>query len=360
MAVDRPLRVVLADDSAFMRALVGRALTDGGFDVVGRAVDGAGALELCRELRPDVLTLDLAMPGLGGLDVLARLGTDAPSVPVVVVSAFSPADGARAVDALTAGAFDLVAKPAGDTPLRAFAEELAEKVRAAAESGARPRPRVRRATAGTGADRPAPPAGQRATSRAGGGPVLAIASSTGGPRSLAALLPRLRSLPAGGVIVQHMPPGFTRSLAERLDRASAVEVREARDGDRLRRDLVLVAPGGTHLRFDAQGVARLTDEPAIGGLRPRADLTISDLARLHGDRLLLLVLTGMGRDGELGAQDVRRARGTIWAEHESTCAVYGMPRAVVEGGLAARALPIEELAGAAADELAGARQEVAA
>jgi two-component system chemotaxis response regulator CheB len=357
MTGDRPLRVVLADDSAFMRALVGRALTDAGFDVVGRAVDGADALERCRELRPDVLTLDLAMPGLGGLDVLARLGTDAPSLPVVVVSAFSPADGARAVDALTAGAFDLVAKPAGDTPLRAFADELAEKVRAAAESGARSRPRTRRPAGGTASERLAPPA---ARPRSGTGPVLAIASSTGGPRSLAALLPRLRTVPAGGVIVQHMPPGFTRSLAERLDRASAVEVREARDGDRLRRDLVLVAPGGMHLRFDAQGVARLTDEPAIGGLRPRADLTISDLARLHGERLLLLVLTGMGRDGELGAQDVRRARGAIWAEHESTCAVYGMPRAVVEGGLATRALPIEELAGVAADALAGARQEVAA
>ncbi|MCK9247707.1 MAG: chemotaxis-specific protein-glutamate methyltransferase CheB [Solirubrobacteraceae bacterium] len=370
MPAGAPIRVVLADDSGFMRALVGRALEDAGFDVVGRARDGAEALTLCAEHRPDVLTLDMAMPGLGGLDVLARIGRDGvPALPVVVVSAFSPADGARAVDALTAGAFDLVLKPGGSTPLTEFADELAAKVRAAAASGSRSgRPTARRAvraaarprdhgpsrapstpttTRPSGTDRPT--AVDRPASHRGDGPLLVVASSTGGPRALATLIPALPArIGRGAVVVQHMPPGFTSSLAERLDRASRPEVREAADGDRLDPGRVLIAPGGRHLRFDRDDVARLADDAPIGGLRPRADLTIADLARRHRSDLLLVVLTGMGRDGAEGAAEVRRHGGTVWSEAEETCAVYGMPRAVAEAGLSDRVLPIDELATAVA------------
>ncbi|WP_320669637.1 chemotaxis-specific protein-glutamate methyltransferase CheB [Patulibacter defluvii] len=344
MAAHRPLRVVLADDSSFMRALVGRALADAGFDVVGRARDGHEALALCRELRPDVLTLDLAMPGLGGLDVLRRIaGGDGGGTPVVVVSAFSPADGARAVDALTGGAFDLVPKPEAGG-LAAFARELAATVRAAAAGDDRPGPAalpvtvpaVRRSLPTTAGDRD---------------PVLVVACSTGGPRALATLVPALPPRVGGGaLVVQHMPAGFTRSLAERLDRGARVRVREAADGDRLDPATVLVAPGGRHLRLDGDAL-RLDDEPPVGGLRPRADLTIADVARRHGERVLLVVLTGMGRDGSDGARAVRRHGGRVLVEAAATCTVHGMPRAVAEAGLADAELPIDELAATVATAL---------
>lgn len=357
MASTAPIRVALADDSGLMRALVGRALEDAGFTVVGRARDGAEALALLRDVRPDVLTLDLTMPGMGGLEVLRRMAAgEAPAVPVVVVSAFSPSEGATAIAALTAGAFELVAKPAAGE-LLAFTAELEAKVRAAAERSranravARERPSVVRPPA----PRPPVPAARPARpARAGRAKVVVIASSTGGPRALSVLLPELPApLGRGAIVVQHMPAGFTRSLAERLDRSSALNVREAVDGDRLEPGAVLVAPGGLHLRVDEGGGVRTTLEPPVGGLRPRADHTIADIARCFGERVLLVVLTGMGRDATDGAREVRRLGGRILVESAETSTVYGMPRSVAEAGLADAILPLPELAGAIAEHAGG-------
>jgi two-component system chemotaxis response regulator CheB len=153
------------------------------------------------------------------------------------------------------------------------------------------------------------------------------------------------------VIVQHMPAGFTASLAARLDAASPLTVREAGDGAALLPDTALLAAGGHHLRLDGRR-ARLTDEAEIGGLRPRADLTIADAAQAYGPRLLLVVLTGMGRDGTAGAEEVRRHGGRVLAEAETTCTVYGMPRAVADAGLADAVLPLDELPGAIVRETA--------
>jgi two-component system chemotaxis response regulator CheB len=335
----KPSRILVADDSTFMRRLLTQALRDAGFEVVGQAADGDEALALYRELRPDAMTLDLAMPGMDGIGVLRALRGERSSLPVVVVSAFSPAHGARAVDALAEGAFDLVAKPAFGEPLEQFVGTLRDKVTQAATSGPRAprvpraaRPRVRRAPVGTKK-------------------VVLIATSTGGPRALAELVPALPSpLGAGGMIVQHMPAGFTASLAQRLNRGSKLNVIEAGGGESLRPDTLILAPGGSHLRLDDRGVAQLSDEAAIGGLRPRADLTIADAARLYGERLLLVVMTGMGKDGLDGARAVRARGGRILAEAESTCTVYGMPRAIVEADLADDVLPLGDLAEAIAAE----------
>jgi len=322
------LRVVVADDSAFMRRLLTDALQRSGHTVVAAVEDGDQALKACRGLHPDVLTLDLAMPGLDGLGVLRGLREEASPVPVVVVSAFSPAHGARAVDALAEGAVDLVAKPAAGEALQGFLAELSEKVLLAASSR-----RAGRAPSG----RPAPPpaASRGGSARASRPRAVVIACSTGGPRALAELLPKLPSpLGAGCLIVQHMPPGFTGSLAERLDRASVLNVREAASVDRLEPRTVLVAPGGHHLRIRPDRTTVLDEEAPIGGLRPRADITIADAARTFGKDLLLVVLTGMGKDGLEGALEVRRQGGRILAEAESSCTVYGMPRAIVEANLA--------------------------
>jgi two-component system, chemotaxis family, protein-glutamate methylesterase/glutaminase len=183
--------------------------------------------------------------------------------------------------------------------------------------------------------------------------VVVVACSTGGPRALASLVPALPSpLGAGGLLVQHMPPGFTASLATRLDNAGALSVREARTGDAIDAGSLLVAPGGSHLRLSDDRRLRLSDEAPEGGLKPRADFTISDAARLFGRRVLLVVLTGMGKDGLQGAVDVKRGGGRVLVEAESTCTVYGMPRAIAEAGLADAVLPLDQLPGAIAKELA--------
>jgi two-component system chemotaxis response regulator CheB len=355
----KPSRILVADDSTFMRRLLTQALRDAGFDVVGEAADGDEALALYRDLRPDAMTLDLAMPGMDGIGVLRALRGERSSLPVVVVSAFSPAHGARAVDALAEGAFDLVAKPAFGEPLEQFVSALREKVTAAAAasastSGGTITPAAPRAArpARTATDAGSAVARLRARrAPAGTKKVVLIATSTGGPRALAELIPALPSpLGAGGMIVQHMPAGFTASLAQRLDRSSKLTVVEAGGGEVLKPDTLILAPGGSHLRLGDHGTARLTDEAAIGGLRPRADLTILDAAKVFGERLLLVVMTGMGKDGLEGAHEVRARGGRILAEAESTCTVYGMPRAIVEARLADDVLPLGELAEAIANE----------
>jgi two-component system chemotaxis response regulator CheB len=327
-------RIVVADDSRLMRRMLSDALGRQGFDVVATAADGDEALAACNEHRPDALTLDLAMPGMDGIGVLRALRAGrAEPVPVVVVSAFSPSHGARAVDALAEGAFDLVPKPAFGEGLEVFTAELGRKVEAAAHSG-----RVRRPAARIAPRRPAhrPVAvGKRA---------VVIACSTGGPKALGELIPQLPSpLGAGVVIVQHMPAGFTASLAGRLDATSPLTVSEAQGGEPLSPTTALLAPGGAHLRLGADRHARLSDDAPVGGLRPRADFTIEDAAKLYGARMVLVVLTGMGRDGLDGAKAVKAAGGRVLVEAESTCTVYGMPRAIAEAGLADEILPLDEL-----------------
>jgi two-component system chemotaxis response regulator CheB len=352
-------RVVVADDSGLMRRVLTHALSDAGFDVVGQAKDGDEALELCRRLRPDTMTLDLHMPGMDGIGVLRELKRPgAPAIPVIVVSAFSPAHGARAVDALAEGAFDLVAKPGAGDALSTFVAELSDKVRAAAGSLRRriARPAVLATPAPAPAAAPpappAPAARRPAAVAVGSKPLVFIASSTGGPAALARLVPQLpERLGAGTMIVQHMPAGFTASLAARLDKASKLHVVEAQAGDALAPERVLLGPGGLHLRLDAERRAVLSDDAPIGGLRPRADLAIEDAAKLFGRRLLLVVLTGMGNDGVAGARAVRAHGGRVLIQEESTCTVYGMPRAVAEAGLADAVFGLDELPGAIAREV---------
>jgi two-component system chemotaxis response regulator CheB len=353
-------RVVVADDSALMRRLVGDVLTRGGFDVVATARDGDEALKECRRHRPDAMTLDLSMPGMGGIDVLRTMRGENLDLPVVVVSAFSPAQGAYAVDALAEGAFELVTKPTGLADAPVFEQTLLGRVTLAVTSR-RQAALLRLATSPrtltppwsrTAAPAPAAPVAAPARRpSARGAKVVLIAISTGGPKALAALLPQLPSpLGLGTMIVQHMPAGFTASLADRLNRASKLTVKEAAGAETLNPGVVLLAPGGRHLRMDETGRTQLSDDDPIGGLRPRADLTIEDAARRHGDRLLLVVMTGMGQDGLRGAQAVRHHGGRVLAEAEETCTVYGMPRAVAEAGLVDRVEPLHALAGAIAEE----------
>ncbi len=326
-----------------MRKLLNDTLRTCGVEVVGEAGNGADALAACARLNPDVMTLDLQMPGLSGMDVLRKLPPGGPGV--LVVSAHTDEGSTLAVEALSIGAAEVIRKPAIDGSMSEFAADLKAGVEAAAAARRRPaRPCLARPHAAPSPPAASPragrvrrpvaaPPGPRDSIRALNRPIVVIASSTGGPQALAEVVPRLTNpCGAGVLIVQHMPSGFTRLLAERLNTMSELEVREAVSGDRVRPGLALLAPGGLHLRL-AGGIVTLTEEPPIGGLRPRADLTIEDVAREWRDRCVLIVLTGMGDDGTRGAQALKGAGGVILTEAEETCVVFGMPRSINEAGL---------------------------
>lgn len=338
-SAERP-GVLLVEDSDLVRAVVARIIDESGeFRVVGEAATGFDAIRLVHELAPDLVSLDLEMPELGGLETLGYIMSEAPR-PVVVLSAHGAAGGEPALRALDLGAVEVVAKPGADgagdvAELRA---RLLEALRAARQADLGNLPIiVRRA-----ALRAAPRAAVR---RGAANAVVAIAASTGGPRALETIVASLPAdLPAAVLIVQHMPAGFTRLLAERLDAAGPLPAREAADGVILRRGEVYVAPGGRHLGLErrADGVAAvLHDGPAVWGLRPAADPLFRAVASHFGPRSIGVVLTGMGRDGAAGLRTIRQVGGPTLAQDRASSVVFGMPRAAAPH--AADVLPLPEI-----------------
>jgi two-component system, chemotaxis family, protein-glutamate methylesterase/glutaminase len=342
------IRVLVVDDSAFMRRVITEAIAaEPDMEVVGQAVNGLDALTKVEQLQPDVLTLDVEMPEMDGLTALRHLMARYPR-PVVMLSSLTQAGAVTTIRALTIGAVDFVAKPSGAISLdfHRVREELVNKVRVAAKA------RIGRpalapvaqpvAVAPKKLELPARPH----VARSGFERLVVIGSSTGGPRALGTVVPEL---PADGrtayLIVQHMPAGFTKSLAERLDASSPLHIREAATGDVLAADTALVAPGDFHLRVNASGLIELDQTgPRVHGVRPSVDVTLFSVAQHFGRRTLAAILTGMGSDGAAGAASVRDAGGLVMAEDESTCVVWGMPRAVVERGVADRVVPLDHIA----------------
>lgn len=336
-------RVVVADDSAFMRRLISDVLARDGMDVVAEAANGREAIDACRQHQPEVLSLDLAMPEVDGIEVLRKL-RPMRDLKIVVVSSFSEQGGVRAVDALAEGAFELVPKRAEGGRLQDFLEDLLSKIQAATIERPKRNGRVLEVPA------KAPSAPRKALrtdrSRTRHQRLVLIASSTGGPRALTTVASGLPGqLGQGLVIVQHMPAGFTRSLATRLDSECDLQIAEARPGEKITSNRGWVAPGGNHLRIVRKRI-ELSSDPPVGGLRPCADITIADAVHSYGGDIVLAVLTGMGRDACKGAQQVKNAGGIVIAEHGDTTTVNGMPRAVTEAGLADAVLPIDEVAAA--------------
>ncbi|MGE3961707.1 MAG: chemotaxis response regulator protein-glutamate methylesterase [Dehalococcoidia bacterium] len=329
-----PIRVLVVDDSTTVRAILRRHLdANEDIEVVGSAADGRQALDAIDRLKPDVVTLDVEMPHLDGLQTLELLFQDRP-VPVVMCSSLTSEGADATIRALELGAVDFIAKPSSGFFDGAMADTLADKVRHAAHA------RVRR--------RLAPPShAPRAFRGAWQSRILLIGASTGGPsavREVMTSLPPDFGLPI--VIVQHMPAGFTKSLAQRLDQLGPLHVDEAEAGMRLEPGRALLAPGGFHLEFDSSRRAVLTETPPEEGVRPAVNVTMESIARLPGAQPLAVVLTGMGRDGKRGAQLIRDAGGTIIVEDQSTCVVYGMPRAIADAGLADEILPRDKIASA--------------
>jgi two-component system chemotaxis response regulator CheB len=336
--MDGPARVLIVDDSAYLRKVVRQMLEASPLlEVVGAARDGEEALELVERLKPDVVTADLNMPKLDGLAFIRRQMARRP-LPIVVLSSASES-GAEVMQALDAGAVDVVRKPTAlaSEKVLEVAEDLVAKVVAAAAAKVRQAP-----------TEPAAPAAvvARPALRTD---VLVIGVSTGGPQALKHVIPRLPAeFPVPIAIVLHMPPGFTEPYARSLDEASRLKVSEARRGDQLRPGMVLVAPAGYHLSFNRHASGDVTAHLGLHPLntphRPAVDVLFRSASEVYGDRVLAVVLTGMGADGTEGASWVKSRGGRVLCEAEESSVVYGMPRSVVEAGLCDAIAPLSEMA----------------
>lgn len=384
------IRILIADDSAFMRKVLSdlfRSQPD--FEVVGTAVNGREAIEKVKQLDPDLLTMDVQMPVMDGLNALAVIMEVHP-MPVVMLSSLTKEGTEETIRALSLGAVDFISKAGGSiSRIDTIEGDILEKCRAAAKAN------VKHAIAGARAaelaakesERKAPPTfrrtvlphvgGESAPARenplwrkhenpllkprqtvfqphierhapAGGGQKLvAIGTSTGGPQALQSVITRLpKDLPCGVVVVQHMPPGFTKSLANRLDSLSAVQVKEAEDGDVIRPGHVYIAPGNYHMRVRAEGGTRriaLSQDPPVGNHRPAVNVLFDSVAPV-GRSLVAVIMTGMGSDGTEGMKKIKAEGGYSIAQDESTSVVYGMPKSVVDAGLADEVRPVTDIA----------------
>lgn len=344
------LRVLVVDDSKLMRRLIRDTLTsDPNVEVVGEAPDGPTAIQMIHKLRPDVVTLDVEMPGMTGLEVLGYVMSEIPT-PTIILTGLRDPD--LAVRALALGAVDFVRKPSGTISVDMYKvrEELIQKVKAAPLANLRQLREQVEAPAAPAIKVPPPaaaPAGE-ATPRW----AVVVGASTGGPPALERLLGTLSVGPSAGLlIVQHMPAGFTRSLAGRLNERSALRVVEAEEGAPFRAGWAYIAPGGHHLVLqpgEAPGnlVMHLDDSPPRGTLRPAVDVTMAAVAVLYGPRTLGVLLTGIGNDGTEGFRAIRQAGGRTIAQDRQTSLIYGMPRAVAEQGLADEIVPLDQIAAA--------------
>jgi two-component system chemotaxis response regulator CheB len=338
-------RVLVVDDSAFMRRLTSQIIDDSGeFVVAGTARNGYDALKQIHATEPDIVTLDVDMPELDGLSALGYIMSETPR-PVVMLSAGTTAGGhAATLRALELGAVDFVLKPSGSISLdlATIKDRLLEALRAAAQANPVGLKMLARGKY-TGPARTLDPVA-RATN------AVLIASSTGGPRALAAVVPQLqRALPAAVLIVQHMPAGFTKSLAQRLDAASPLTVDEAEDGEPVVHGRVYVAPGGLHMsvRDDGAGPSiALESSPPLWGVRPAADILFRSAAAVFGAATVAVVLTGMGRDGAEGTRVIRAAGGRAVLQDRETATIFGMPQAAALHAGADRVAPLNEIGAA--------------
>lgn len=328
------IKVLVVDDSPFVRRLITDWVkADPELELVGEGATGRQAIDLNRSLKPDVITLDIEMPEMNGLDALAEIVKNSPAK-VIMVSSLTTQGAEATLRALDLGAIDFVTKP-GSGVIRGTEsrDELLAKIKVAYRS--RSKPTIPREVL-----RPARAIGS--TDK-----VILVATSTGGPKALTQLFQGLpNGFPAPILIVQHMPTGFTEGLARRLNDYKTVPCREAKHGDRIEPGLALLAPGGRHMRIRRGGTVELDDAPPLHGVRPAADYLFFSGAEVYGPRCIGVVMTGMGGDGAQGAVALRKRGAICLGESESTCVVYGMPRVANESGGIDAEFPIHELAAA--------------
>lgn len=335
----KPIRVLVVDDSALLRRLIVDSLSkEPDLEIVGQAKDGEDAVNQIISLQPDVVTLDVEMPRMSGLDALKKIMETRPTR-VIMVSSLTASGTTTTIQALESGAVDFVAKPSGGSfgVMESLHGELLTKIRAAMHANLTPtvQKRIRVAKLNTTSDR-----------------VLLIASSTGGPRALTTLFESLpKGLTVPVLVVQHMPVGFVEGLAKRLDRIGTIPCDVAKPGDCVTSGQALLAPAGQHLVIQPGGTLEFTNEPQLHGVRPAADFLFKSAAKVYGSRCIGAVLTGMGRDGAEGALAIQKAGGLVLSESEETCTIYGMPKSAMALGAVYREVPIYDMAHSLAELL---------
>lgn len=351
------IRVLIADDSAFMRKVLHSILlAEPGFEVVGEARDGREAVAQCEALKPDVITMDINMPHVDGLQATEQIMSNNPR-PILVVSSETREGAEVTLKALELGAIDFVAKPSSgvDLDMSSVRDELVRKLRVAAKVRV-----VRTASktkvaheVATSAPRTEPGMKGEAkseSSRANGGrshskfPLVVIAASTGGPATLMKLAPSLpREFPGAMIIVQHMPGSFTAQFSQQMSETSSIRVKEAEAGEIIAPGTVYICPGSHHMRVSPTGRVTLDDGPRILGYRPCADVTLESAAEYAGPMCIGVILTGMGNDGTRGAQAVKNAGGYVLAQDEATSVIFGMNAEAIRAGHVDQVLPIESI-----------------
>lgn len=340
----KKVRVLVVDDSAYSRRTITKMLEEiGNVEVVGYAANGEEGIQRIITHKPDLITLDLEMPKMDGFTLL-RIITSRYSIPVIVISALSGAD--KVFKALELGALDFIAKPSNgaSTDLITIKDDLCRKVRqipGIKVSGGRTRQPLSAASDGKPLPPRVPPAAQQPVD------LVAIGASTGGPPALQKLFSSFdKRYPFSVIVSQHMPSGFTRAFAERLDKFTPFDVKEAEDGDQILPGRILIAPGGTNLITEVQGgqvVARIVPPSPSDRYLPSVDVMLESCSGIYKKRLIAVILTGMGNDGSKGVKAVKQHSGHVIAESEDSAVVYGMPREAVATGLVDKIVPLHRV-----------------
>ncbi len=348
------IKVVVVDDSALVRSLLAEIINrQPDMACIGTANDPLAAREMIRELNPDVITLDVEMPKMDGLEFLSRLMKLRP-MPVLMVSTLTEKGAEITMRALEMGAVDFVAKPriGVSSGLRELGDEIVDKLRIAAKAQVRrlttPPPA---ATAGAGA---AVPAASRPFGRLSTEKVICIGSSTGGTEAIKEILVRMPADSPAIVITQHMPPGFTTSFAARLDSLCRISVSEARDGERILPGHAYIAPGGMQFRIDRSGanyVAVVEDTPPVNRHKPSVEVLFKSVAKVLGPNAYGVMLTGMGADGATAMKEMRDAGSYNYVQDEASCVVFGMPKMAIQAGAANEVLPLLQIADALTERI---------
>ncbi|MGE5308843.1 MAG: protein-glutamate methylesterase/protein-glutamine glutaminase [Deltaproteobacteria bacterium] len=334
------IRVLVVDDSFLMRRIISDIIdSDPELEVVGKAKDGADALQKAADLKPDVMTLDINLPLMDGIDVLQQLMKKQPTR-VIMLSAYTRAGATATMKALELGAVDFIAKPSGEISLGLdkLKSEIVSKIKLASKVDL---------DKYLSSFRIAPPA--EAMGVPGIRKVVVIGASTGGPRAVLDIMKDIPAdLKAAILIVQHMPKGFTVSFAERISWQSGVRTKEAEPGDAVVTSRALVAPAGFHMvieRQESEAVVRLTQDALVNFVRPSIDVTMLSVADLFGKDVIGVILTGMGKDGTEGVRRIKEKGGKVIVQDEASSVVWGMPKSVVKEGLADSILPLSQIAG---------------
>ena len=338
------IRVLIVDDSALMRNIIGKILdSDPHIEIAGKAMNGNFALQKIPKLNPDIIILDLEMPEMNGIAFLKERKKRGIKTPVVILSSVAKKGAQITMEALSLGASDFIMKPSGEESdtISRVGRNLIATVKAYGSHIARNMPSQSRTV---------PQAETAVKTRKSPVDIIVIGVSTGGPNALREIFANLDpNLPLPILVVQHMPAGFTEEFAKSLNKISPLEVKEAKDGDLCKPGRILIAPGDFHLEVERKELAvatRLSSSPPVNGHRPSVDVLFASAAAVFSDKILAVIMTGMGRDGAREIGTIYRKGGITLGQDENSCVVYGMPKAAYENGFLHEVVPLHEMAGA--------------